>query len=713
MTFLLRRQSSHIPAVVSGPREKEEPCMKKEKTNIKLNGKLAVYFNWPVYLLIIILCFDITMCLFFPATIPFVLLYTLLYSAVCILVAIFKKHDAVTELVLFAAEFSRAEHQMLKELDVPFGLLDLNGNLIWSNNDLKDLIAIDKWQNVPITKIFNNDTLTVMPTVEEDVNMHITYGRSNYLLRLRLVTPSEYGDMVLWKYENLPDAPEDSLVALFLYDETESVSLNRRDFDDKLITGLIYIDNFDEAFEKADDARRSIATAWVEREINKYMKPYDAIVRKLEKDRYLFITKQKHLLQMESNRFQILENIRNLNIYDLSLTVSVGVGAITDSYKASYETAHAAIDLAMGRGGDQAVVKRAAGVTYFGGTTQAQEKSTRVKARVKAEALCEYIEAKEKVVVMGHSMADIDSVGASVGIYRIAKALNKRAYICITDPTLQIKQTIDRFAADPEYEEDMFITGANAKTVVDNETLLVVVDVNRPTFTDTPELLKLTETVIVFDHHRQMSDKIEDTVLAYIEPFISSTCEMIAEMLQYVENGLKLKPPEADVMYGGIMIDTNNFLVKAGVRTFEAAAFLRRNGADITRIRKNFRSNYNEYKVRAEAVSGAEIFMEHFIFAKSNSEGLESPTIVAAQVADELLGINGIRGAFVFTEYNDKIYVSARSIDELNVQVLTEKLGGGGHMSSAGVQFENITIDEAIEKVKQVIVQMKENKEIK
>ncbi len=687
--------------------------MKREKTNIKLNGKLAVYFNWPAYLLIIILCFDITMCLFFPATIPFVLLYTLLYSAVCILVAIFKRHEAVTELVSFATEFNHAEHQMLKELDVPFGLLDLNGNLIWANNDLKDLIAIERWQNVPITKIFNNDTLTHLPTVEEDVTEHIAYGRNNFILKLRLITPSEYGDMVLWKYENLSDAPEDSLIALFLYNETENVSLRKQSFDDKLITGLIYIDNFDEAFENADDTRRSLATAWIEREINKYMKPYDAIVRRLEKDRYLFITKQKHLLQMESNRFAILENIRNLNIYDLSLTISVGVGAITDSYKVSFETAHAAIDLAMGRGGDQAVVKRATGVTYFGGTSQAQEKTTRVKARVKAEALCEYIESTEKVVVMGHSMADTDAVGAGVGIYRIAKTLNKRAYICVTDPTAQIQQIIAKFAADPEYEEDMFISGAKAKTLVDKDTLLVVVDVNRPTYTDTPELLKLTETVIVFDHHRQMSDKIENTVLSYVEPYISSTCEMITEMFQYVENDLKLRPIESDVMYGGIMIDTNNFLVKTGVRTFEAAAFLRRNGADITRVRKAFRSDYDEYKARAKAVSGAEIFMDHYVFAKSDATGLENPTVVAAQVANELLGIDGIRGAFVFTKYNDKVYVSARSIDELNVQVLTEKLGGGGHMSAAGVQFENISIDEAIDKVKQVIVQMKENKEIK
>ncbi|MCR5585252.1 MAG: DHH family phosphoesterase, partial [Lachnospiraceae bacterium] len=232
-------------------------------------------------------------------------------------------------------------------------------------------------------------------------------------------------------------------------------------------------------------------------------------------------------------------------------------------------------------------------------------------------------------------------------------------------------------------------------------------------YTDTPDLLKQTNAVVVLDHHRQMSDKIDNAVLSYIEPYASSACEMIAEILQYTSEDLKLKPLEADAMYGGIMIDTNNFLVKAGVRTYEAAAYLRRNGADVTKIRKMFRTDFNEYRAKANAVSSAEVFMQSYVFAVSQSEGLENPTVVAAQAANELLNIEGVKGSFVFTEYNSKIYISARSIDELNVQIIMEKLGGGGHMSAAGAQLENMSVIEAMNKVKKTIIEMTENKEIK
>ena len=687
--------------------------MKRDKSSIRLDGALAVYMQWPVYLSVVLLCFDICISLFFPGAIPFVLIYTFIYLIISILIWNFKRQQALKELTGFATEFNHAQHMMLKELDVPLGMLDLTGHLIWASNDLKDLISIEKCVKDPISKIFNDDSLNVLPTVEEDVEYHITHGRNNYLMRLRLVTPSEYGDTILWHDETATDAPDDSLIAMYLYDETENVALKKENFDEKLIVGLLYIDNFDESFEGADEVRRSLVTAWVEREINKYMKPYDAIVKHLEKDRYMFIIKQRYLAQIEADRFSILKNIRELNIYDITMTISIGVGVYTDSYMKSYEGAHEAIDLALGRGGDQVVVKRPTGISYYGGTTASPEKQTRVKARVKAHALREYIEGKERVVVMGHSIADIDAVGASIGIYRIAKNLNKRCYISLTDPTNDIQAVVDGFRADPEYEEDMFISGAKAKSIVDNDTLLVVVDVNRPSYTDTPDLLKQTNSVVVLDHHRQMSDKIDNAVLSYIEPYASSACEMIAEILQYASENLKLRPIEADAMYGGIMIDTNNFLVKTGVRTFEAAAYLKRNGADVTKIRKMFRTNFTEYRTKANAVSSAEVFMQSYVFAVSQSDGLENPTIVAAQAANELLNIEGVKGSFVFTEYNGKVYISARSIDELNVQIIMEKLGGGGHMSVAGAQLENTSVIEAMNRVKKTIIEMTENKEIK
>ena len=374
--------------------------------------------------------------------------------------------------------------------------------------------------------------------------------------------------------------------------------------------------------------------------------------------------------------------------------------------------ARVAIDLALGRGGDQAVVKEGDRFSYYGGKSVQMEKNTRVKARVKAHALREYVESKEKVVVMGHSLADIDSLGAAIGVYRIAKTLNKKAHIVVTEVTSSIRATMERFKESPEYEEDMFISGTKAQEIVNDQTLLMVVDVNRPNYTDCKELLGLTKTIVILDHHRQTGEAIENAVLSYIEPYASSACEMIAEILQYIEEGLKLRPIEADAMYAGIMIDTNNFLTKTGVRTFEAAAYLRRNGADVTRIRKMFRTAFVEYQAKAQAVTSAEIFMNYYVFAVSESDGLDSPTIVAAQTANDLLDIDNTKASFVFTEFNGRIYISARSIDELNVQVVMEQVGGGGHMSVAGAQLSNCTILEAMDRVKAVIEDMTEKGDI-
>ena len=322
------------------------------------------------------------------------------------------------------------------------------------------------------------------------------------------------------------------------------------------------------------------------------------------------------------------------------------------------------------------------------------------------------MEGKEKVVVMGHSLGDVDSFGAAIGVYRIAKSLDKKAYIVINDITTSVRPVIERFQNNPDYEEDMFVTGAKAQEIVNSRTLLVVVDVNRPSYTECKELLHLTNTIVVLDHHRRTDEGIEHAVLSYIEPYASSACEMVAEILQYIGNDVKLKQVEADAMYSGIMIDTNNFLTKTGVRTFEAAAYLRRQGADVTRIRKGFRSEMIEYKSRAESIQLTEIYLDHYAISQCNGKGVDSPTILGAQVANELLDIQGVKASFVLTEFKEKIYVSARSIDEVNVQIIMEKLGGGGHMSMAGAQLTGCTIEEGREIIRNLLKTMQEEGEI-
>ena len=471
-----------------------------------------------------------------------------------------------------------------------------------------------------------------------------------------------------------------------------------------LAVALVYLDNYDEALDSVEEVRRSLLTALIERKINKYIASMDGICKKLEKDKYFVIMRKEAALQLQENRFDLLEEVKTVNIgNEMAVTISIGMGLDGLSYSQNYEFARNAIDIALGRGGDQAVVKMPENVSYYGGKSQQMEKSTRVKARVKAHALKEIISVKDEVYVMGHRIGDVDSLGASVGIYKVAEALNKKAHIVLNDVTASMQPMVEMFTNKEEYADDMFINNSQALEMVGSNAVLVVVDVNKPSITECPELLKRCKSVVVLDHHRQGSEVIENATLSYIEAYASSACEMVSEILQYISDNLKLRPEEADCMYSGIMIDTNNFMTKTGVRTFEAAAFLRRNGADVTRVRKLFRDDAAEYKAKADAVSQAEIYRHTYAISVCTGEDVASPTVVGAQAANELLNIKGIKASFILTPYNGMIYISARSIDEVNVQVIMERMGGGGHLNIAGAQLENGTLDEGIAAIKRTL----------
>lgn len=477
-----------------------------------------------------------------------------------------------------------------------------------------------------------------------------------------------------------------------------------------MVAGLIYLDNYEEALESVEEVRRSLLVALIDRKITKYIAGLDGVVKKLEKDKYFIAMKYKSLMELEANRFSLLEEVKTVNIgNDMSLTLSIGIGVNGSGYIQNCEFSRIAIEMALGRGGDQAVVKDNEKISYYGGKSQQMEKNTRVKARVKAHALREFIGSKEKVVVMGHQITDIDSFGASIGVYCAAKMLGKHAHIVLGDINSSIRPWIDLFLDNPDYEKDMFITHAEAESIVNNDTVVVVVDTNRPRMTECEALLHKTKTIVVLDHHRQGSEVIKNAVLSYIEPYASSACEMIAEILQYFSDNVRLKSREADCIYAGIIIDTNNFVTKTGVRTFEAAAFLRRSGADVTRVRKMFRNDMTSYKARAEAVRHAEVFMTCYAISicPPNKE-LESPTVVGAQAANELLNIIGIKASFVMTEYKGRIYISARAIDEVNVQIIMERMGGGGHLNIAGAQLDGVTLEEAKQKLKDTLIKMSE-----
>ena len=680
---------------------------KKTKAERGITGSFRWYFRWPLLLSVLLICMNVAIYLIDTQSGIVMSFFVLVYVGIAIAIFIFRKGGFQRQLVRYATGFMKSQKTMLKELNLPYALLDLDGRLIWGNDAFLDVIHDERQAKGSITNVFPSVEKELFPSAEADAVLHTEFEERNYKIVLRRAMDEEM-------LEKAGEAVDPGMmVSMYLYDETEIVTLQRENQDQKMILGLLYIDNYEEALESIDEVRRSLLIALIDRKINKYMQSIDAIVRSLEKDKYIVIFQMRYLAQLQQTRFSLLDEVRAVNIgNEMAVTISLGLGISETSYQQSYDYARAAIDLALGRGGDQVVIKEGEKIQYYGGKSQQVEKNTRVKARVKAHALRELLEAKERVMIMGHSMADVDSLGAAVGIYRISKMLGTRAHIVIKEITTSVAPILNRFKHKPEYEEDLFVNSEQALQMVDKDTMLVVVDVNRPSYTECEELLKRVNTVVILDHHRQSGDTISTAVLSYIEPYASSACEMVAEILQYTGQDVKLRPLEADAMYSGIMVDTDNFLVKTGVRTFEAAAYLRRNGADITKIRKTFRAEMNEFKMKAKSISTSEVFLEHFALAECHADGVESPTILGAQVANELMDISGIKASFVFTYYNEKVYISARSIDELNVQVVMEKLGGGGHMSVAGAQLKDVTIPQAMKIVKELLEQMKEEGEL-
>lgn len=506
---------------------------------------------------------------------------------------------------------------------------------------------------------------------------------------------------------------EQYLLAFSIFDKTDVKQLMKENQDDKMVAGLIYIDNYEEALESIEEVRRSLLIALIDRKVNKYIADIGGVVKKTEKDKYFILLKQRYVNVLQNRKFEILDEVRSVNIgNEMAVTISIGLGISGDSYIQNCDYSRTAIDLALGRGGDQAVLKNGEKVYYYGGKTKSVEKNTRVKARIKAHALRELVYTKGKVIIMGHKLGDADSLGSAIGIYRAMKTFDKETHIVINNVTSSLRVLYEKFNTEAGYEQDLFLTSEQALEILDDETVVIVVDVNRASYTECPELIEKSKATVILDHHRQSSDSIDNAVLSYIEPYASSACEMVSEILQYISDGVKLKPQEADALYSGIMIDTSNFTNNTGVRTFEAAAFLRKNGADVIRVKKMFRDGTAEYKAKAEAIRAVEVFEGMFAISESPTEGIESPTVVGAQAANELLNIRGVKASFVLTEYNNQIYISARTIDEINVQLVMERLGGGGHMNVAGAQLENCSMYDAKQILKETLKGMIEDGDI-
>ena len=680
----------------------------------RIKGTLRSYLRWPLLLGILLVIMNLQIYTVHIRAGAIMSAYVALYLLIAALLYFFKRGALLRDLVDYSMRFHVTVNKLAADLDIPVSILDTNGTCVWDNQKFRQLFCTNLSKSYHIADAIPSLGKEYLPENQEtNGELHFHIEETYYKAVIQLVS-----------LEKAPDSPHknagqvgigDALYVVYIYDETEIVHYIRENYDQRVDVGLLYIDNYDESLANVDDVRRALLTAMIDRKINKYMLSIDAITRKLEKDKYIFLFQHKYLARLQGDKFSLLDDIRGINAgNDTPVTISIGIGIQAGTFRKRQEYSRSAIDLALARGGDQVVIKTKDNLPYYGGKSIQQEKNTRVKARVKAQALRDSIQNADKVVIMGHRLPDVDAIGSAIGIYRIAHSLEKPAKIVINQVTSSLAPLLKLFENNKDYLEDTFVTSDAAKEFIGsgNGALLVVVDVNRPSYTDAPDLIPMVSSLVVIDHHRQTGESFENPTLSYIEPFASSASEMVAEILQYAGEEIRVKAVEADALYSGIMVDTNNFMNKPGVRTFEAVAFLRRSGADIIRIRKMFRSDIQEYKVRAEAIQNTEIFMDAFAIAPCNADNCESPTIVGAKIADDLLDINGIRATFVLTAYEGKIYISARSIDELNVQVVMEKMGGGGHITSAGAQLENCTLEEGTERIKELLNKLKEEGDI-
>lgn len=673
-----------------------------EQETITINGKIKKYIYLPFYFLALWIVL-IPICFYFDVRAGIIMsVSAIIYFVSAFVFCIKFKPGYTKRLVEFGAEYSQIQKQMLDDLDVPFGLLDETGRILWANEMLEEVVKGDNIKNKNVIAIFDKFDGSNIKFDESGRNeFMMTYNDREYKVVLK-----EFSLDPEWKADESAKA---DMIAFYLFDYSYISQLEKENADEKLIVGHIYLDNYDELMQEVEPARRTLTLALIDRKIAKYFGEYDGIVRKVETDKYFVFFKAKYLNQIQSDKFSVLDEVKEINTGDnIDATLSIGLGRGNENLIDNYELAASAIDLALGRGGDQAVLKDGNKVYYYGGKSKSVEKNTKVKSRVKATAFREILMDHADVYIMGHHLADNDAFGAAIGFYRIAQTLGKEAHIILGEYTSTVAPLVEDYKADEEYPEDMFMTGSEALDEITKNDVLIIVDCHSADYAEEPQLVNRAQTKVVVDHHRQKEDAIENVQLSYIELTASSSCELVVEIMQYINETVRLTNKEANTMYSGIMVDTNNFTRRVGVRTFEAAAYLRKKGADIATVNKMFRNKLEDYKAKADTISNAEIYKDVYAISVCTAKDVESPTTVGAQAANELLTVKDIKASFVLTPYNDQVYISARSIDK-NVQLLMEEFGGGGHMTLAGAQVKGEKVEDVVKQLKKLITtKMKE-----
>ncbi len=569
----------------------------------------------------------------------------------------------------------------------PLIIMESNGNIIWRSAkftyEFSD-IDINKYLDNLVEDIQLDIKETEKDTSrEKEIKKHIEINNKYYEVLGKFVHSRKYDKKHADKY----------MIMLYFIDETEKVTLEKECKDSKSCVTIIMIDNYEDTIQQLESKEKPQVTAEIDKYVYEWTDQANGVLIKTERDRYVYLFEQRYFEKMKEDKFRILDKVKEIKTKgNVQITLSIAISNDGTTDREKYRSAQAAMDIVLGRGGDQAVVRENEIYKFYGGRAQEVARRTKVKARVVAHALENLIKDASKVMIMGHTNPDIDSMGSSMGIYRLAKSLGKKAYVIDSDETSTLQSFKEDLEKDPEYE-DILITKEVAEENIDNETLVVVLDTHKTTYVEAPELLKRTEKIVIIDHHRRSADYIENATLTFQEVYASSAAELVTELLQYAEVNVDLKTIEAESLYAGIMMDTKNFTFKTGVRTFEAAAYLRRCGVNIIRVKKWFQSDLDTYNKISAIVKKAEIVNDTIAIATYEKKDKEA-SLICAKAADELLTISDITASFVMGKVGNKICISGRSIGDVNVQVILEKLGGGGHITLAGAQVEGMTMEE-------------------
>ena len=584
----------------------------------------------------------------------------------------------------FSMKLDTATRNTLVNLPFPLIITGSQGNIVWYNQNMTSVLKQEEILGKTISTIIKGLDINKITEAKENQFEYIKIKDRYYNVYTSIVHVSD----------NKSD--KDNIILFYFYDITEAKSI----YDSRESVMLIEVDNMDDILKTLEDGQKPLLVAEIERNISNYAQGINAFVRKYASNKYVISVQERYLEEEIKKKFDILDVIREISMGNkLSVTLSVGVGRGANTPLENHNYANSAKELALGRGGDQVVVKNGERLSFFGGKTKEVEKRTRVRARVIAHALRDLINESSTVFIMGHKNPDVDCLGAAVGLNSIIRNFKQESYIVLDPPTSGVKLLLEKFRKDPDYE-GVFINSEACMARMDENSLLILVDVHNKGYVLNPELVKEMKRVVIIDHHRKSADYIENTILSYMEPYASSTSELITEIIQYIIDKPKLKQLEAESLLAGICVDTKNFYFKTGVRTFEAASFLRRLGADTVDVKKLFSDDLKTYIQRSDIIRSAKV--ENNIAIAVCPPEIED-TVLAAQAADELLNITGIQASFVFVKIENDVYISGRSLGDVNVQVIMEALGGGGHMNIAGTKLFNMSVDEALRALKEAI----------